>query len=106
MIASALVDGTEIPTTQLAVLVADALLAPAWVIGGALLWKRTAFGYAAGLGLLFQASMLFVGLMVILITLPWLTDGPFAPLDVVVVAVMGLVCFIPLALFLRAARRR
>jgi len=49
-----------------------------------------------GLGLQFQASMLSIGLIVILITLPWLTDGPFDPLDVVVVAVMGLVCFTPL----------
>lgn len=106
VIASALMTDTTVSTTQLAVLLTDSLLSPAWVIGGVLLWKRTAFGYAASLGLLFQASMLFVGLIVILITQPWLTDASFVLLDVVVVAVMGLVCFVPFALFLRAARNR
>ena len=70
------------------------------------MWKRAAFSYTAGLGLLFQASMLLVGLIVIPIVQPWFTDPPFVPLDVVVVTVMGLVCFVPLALFLRAAWSR
>lgn len=104
VLAGALAEGTTISTTQLAVLLSDLLLSPAWIIGGVLLWKLTAFGYSAGLGLLFQASMLFVGLIMILMVQPWLTDAPFVLFDVIVVAILGLICFIPLALFLRAAR--
>jgi hypothetical protein len=54
-----------------------------------------------GTGLLFQASMLFIGLIAILLLLPLLTAAPFLPLDTIVVFVMGLVCFVPFALFLR-----
>ncbi len=54
-----------------------------------LLWKRTPFDDATGLG------PLLVGLIVLLVELPWLTDAPFVPLDVVVVAVTGIVCFLP-----------
>ena len=79
----------------------DYLITPAWVICGVLLWQRKAFGYVAGLGLLFQASMLFIGLIISLVLQPFLTAAPFAPVDVVVVFVMGLISFIPLALFVR-----
>ena len=77
------------------------MVAPALVIGGVLLWHRQAFGYVAGLGLLFQASMLFIGLIVVLILQPFLTAAEFALVDVVVVFVLGLICFVPFALFAR-----
>ncbi|MFN2218918.1 MAG: hypothetical protein ACK2UA_09945, partial [Anaerolineae bacterium] len=48
---------TPMAETDLALNVADYMVAPALVIGGLLLWQRKAFGYVAGLGLLFQASM-------------------------------------------------
>jgi hypothetical protein len=86
---------------ELAVLVADFLTMPAWVIGGILLWRKQAFGYLSGAGLLFQASMLFVGLLVFFILQPFLTGTPFPVTDFVVISVMGLVCFIPFALFIR-----
>ena len=78
-------------------------MAPAWVIGGALLWRREPLGYVTGLALLFQASMLFIGLIVVLILQPVMTTAPFALIDVLVVFVMGLICFVPLALFVRGA---
>jgi hypothetical protein len=53
------------------------------------------------LGLLFQASMLFIGLIAFLLIQPVLTDAPFSLTDVLVVAVMGLVCFVPFGLFVR-----
>lgn len=68
-----------------------------------LLWRREPFGYVTGLGLLFQASMLFVGLIIILILRPVTIGAQFVLSDVLVVLVMGLVCFVPFALFVRGA---
>ena len=100
-IVNALISQTPIVETELALHTADFLIAPAWVVCGVLLWRRKAFGYVAGLGLLFQASMLFIGLIIVLLLQPFLTAAPFSLVDVVVTFVMGLICFIPLALFVR-----
>ena len=54
-----------------------------------------------GLGLLFQSSMLFIGLIIFLLLQPFLTAAPFVLTDVVVIFIMGLICFIPFALFVR-----
>ena len=91
----------ELPVMERAVSIADFLASPAWIIGGVLLWRRKALGYAGGLGLLFSLSMLFIGLIVLMILQPVLMETPFAPADVIVVAAMGLVCFVPFGLFLR-----
>jgi hypothetical protein len=101
VVVGARVNQTRIGTTELAVLVADAVTSPATIIGGLLLWQRKAPGYVAGMGLLFQSSMLFIGLIIFMLLQPLLTTAPFNPLDVVVVFVMGLVSFIPIAVFVR-----
>jgi hypothetical protein len=54
-----------------------------------------------GLGLLFQGSMLFIGLIIFFLLQPFLTNDSFVLSSVVVVFVLGLICFIPLALFVR-----
>jgi hypothetical protein len=100
-IVDALISETAIPATELSVLISDFLLAPAWVIGGVLLWQRKALGYVSGAGLLSQASMLFVGLIIFLLLQPLLTAAPFALADVIVVFILGLICFIPFGLFVR-----
>ena len=100
-IVQALISQTPLAETELALHVADFLITPAWVVCGVLLWQRKAFGYVAGLGLLFQASMLFIGLIIVLLLQPFLTAAPFSLVDVVVVFAMGLICFIPLVLFIR-----
>lgn len=105
VLAGAISSDTLLPRTELAVLVADTMIIPAWIVGGALLWRRQALGYVAGAGLLLQASMLFVGLIVFLLLQPVLTDAPFAVADVAVVFVMGLVCFVPFVLFTRGLVR-
>jgi len=102
---SALVGKTPLLQTELALHIADALISPTWIIGGVMLWRQKEFAYLVGLGLLFQASMLFVGLMMVLLLQPLLTQAPCAPVDVLVVFVMGLICFIPLGLFLRGVQR-
>jgi hypothetical protein len=98
---NSLANQTPITETELALHVSDFLISPALVIGGMLLWRHKEFGYVSGLGLLFQASMLFIGLIAFLIIQPFLTSTPFLLVDVLVVFIMGLICFIPLTLFVR-----
>lgn len=99
VIVNALASGTMIAETELAVNVADFYTSPALMIGGIALWRRQEFGYVIGLGLLFQASMLFIALIIVLLLQPLLTTAPFALADVVVIAGMGLICFVPFAFF-------
>ncbi|MGD2041515.1 MAG: hypothetical protein PVH11_11870 [Anaerolineae bacterium] len=101
VMAGAIASQTPVLAPELALHLADFVIAPGMVTGGLLLWRRQRLGYVTGLGLLFQASMLFVGLIVVLLLQPFLLDAPFAPLDVVVVFVLGLICFVPFVLFAR-----
>jgi hypothetical protein len=82
------------------------MTAPALAICGVLLWRRCRFGYVAALGLLFQASMLFVGLIIFLLVQPLLTAVPFAPADVAAIFFLGLICFVPFVLFARGVASR
>lgn len=102
----ALANQTLVGKPELALYVSDVVTAPALVIGGVLLWRREPLGYVAGLGLLFQASMLFLGLIVVLILQPFITTAQFVLGDVLAVSVMGMVCFVPFALFVRGAASR
>jgi len=106
LVVGAIVDQTAISELDRALYVADVVTAPAWVLGGVLLWRREPLGYVAGTGLLFQASMSFIGLTAVLLLQPLLTGAPFQPVDTLVVAAMGLICFVPFALFLRGVARR
>ncbi len=90
---------------DLGVLSADLVLSICWIFGGAALVRRRPVGYASGLGLLFAGSMLFVGLIVFLLLQPLITEAAFVLTDVIVVAVMGLVCFIPTGLYARGVLR-
>ncbi len=58
-------------------------------------------GYLVAPALLFQASALFVALLGYLVLQPVVTDASLAVGDVIAIAVMGLVCFVPFALVLR-----
>jgi hypothetical protein len=105
VLANALLSQTTIPGTELGVIVSDSILVPAWIIGGLLLWRRQARGYVGGTGLLFQGSMLFVGLIVWMLLAPLMTGAPFVPTDLVVILIMSLICLIPFALFVRGVGR-
>jgi hypothetical protein len=105
VMATAIADPMAVPATELSILPSDFFLSPAWIIGGVLLWQRKALGYASGLALLYQGCMLFIGLIAFLLLQPLLTEAPFAPVDVIVVFIMGLICFIPFALFIRGVQR-
>ena len=90
-----------LPQSELAVFVADFFVAPAWVVGGVMLWQREPLGYVSGTGLLFSASMLFVGVIGIVILQAMQSNASFPLTDVLVLLVMGLICFIPFGLFVR-----
>lgn len=87
------------------VLVADGLTTPFWILGGLALWRKQALGYVSGMGLLFQASMLFVSLLAFFILQPFVAGVPFPLADFVVILAMGLVVFVPFGLFARGGRR-
>jgi len=92
---------TALSQSELSVFVADFFVAPAWMIGGALLWWRQPLGYVGGTGLLFSASSLFVGVIGIVLLQAILEGTAFPLMDVIVLFGMGLVCFIPFALLVR-----
>jgi hypothetical protein len=101
VIGSALIHGEVMTEAELAPNISDFFIGPAFIVVGIALWKQKALGYVGGLGLLFQASMLFVGLIIFLLLQPVLTTASFSLMDVIVVFVMGLICFVPFALFVR-----
>jgi hypothetical protein len=101
MIAQAGTHQRLLPISEIGVLIADLILSTVWIAGGASLLRRMPLGYVSGLGLLFAGSMLFIGLIVVLLLQPVLTDAPFDLAGVIVVFGMGLICFIPFGLFVR-----
>lgn len=86
---------------EIGVLVADFAMMPAWIIGGGMLWRRTAWGYVFGVGLLFQAVMLFLAVFLVMILQPVFTDQSYPIGDIIVILVMGMFCFVPFGLFMR-----
>jgi len=91
--------GASISSAEIALSVTDLLMSPLWIIGGVLLWRRASLGFAAGLGLLFQGSMLFVALIALLLA------QRSSLKDLLVVAAMGLIVFVPFGLFARGVAR-
>ena len=98
---SASLNQVVLPPTEIGVSIADIVISILWIIGGIFLLRRKPLGYTSGLGLLFAASMLFLGLVVFLIIQPLFTSAQFNLMDVIVVAIMGIFFSIPFALYLR-----
>lgn len=80
-----------------------ALQAPAVLAGGVLLWRRKALGYVAGAGLLLQYGLSAVGFVVSMALRAVLTSSPLDSVALVILLVFGVICFVPLAFFVRAA---
>ena len=72
---------------KLEVAVADVILSILLILGGILLLRRQALGFVSGLGLLFAASTLFIGLLIYFILQPFVSDVYFAWVDFLVVLV-------------------
>jgi len=106
VLANALVRQIPLASVEIALRVADFLMTPAWIIGGVHLWQRKPLGYVSGLGLLFQASMLFIGLIALFGLRSLLFGAHFSLTGTLVVFAMGTLCFIPFCLFLRGVKRR
>jgi len=85
---------------------ADLLTSVIWIFGGVVLWQKRALGYILGAGLILQASILFVGLLIYFIIQPIVTNTPFPLEDFIVIFFMGWVCYIPFALFVRGTIKR
>lgn len=87
---------------QFPVWIADfAVLAPAWLLGGLLLWKRRALGYLSGAGLLLVGSMLFAGVILALAFPSFYTGSALDLTGMVFILVVGLICFVPFGLYAR-----
>ena len=91
--------------SQVATGVADLTIIPLLLAGGILLWRRHAWGYVAGAGLLFMMSMLFVGLLVFFILQPFVAGVSFPLDDFLAIAGMSVFCFVPFGLFLHGIRK-
>lgn len=89
------------PATERGLHVADFLLSAAWILAGGVLWRRQPLGYLLGAAMLMQATLLFIALIAFLLLQPLLTPTPFALADLIVIAVMSLICLVPFVLLLR-----
>ena len=87
--------------TDVGVAVADIFLSTLLFVGGILLFRCRPLGYASGLGLLFVASALFTGVILVVLLQPLLTNAPFVLEDLIVLSGMALVSFVPTGLFMR-----
>lgn len=93
--------GKVLPKAELAPNLSDIIISPVFIIVGISLWKKKALGYIGGLGSLFLAVMLFVGLILFMLIQPILTDEAFSLMDIIIITVMGMVCAIPFVVFIR-----
>jgi hypothetical protein len=98
---NAAVNQISLPGPELGLLAADFIACAAWMIGGMMLWRRQALGYVTGTGLLFSISMLFIGVIAVLFLQPIISGGPLLVMDIVVLSLMGLICFVPFVLYVR-----
>ena len=101
MLVNVAVSKIILPAPEVGLLVADFIACAAWLIGGVMLWRRQSLGYVGGTGLLFCASMLFIGLIGVLLLQPIVSGGPLPIIDIVVILIMSLICIVPFGLYVR-----
>ena len=105
-IITALINQRQVDSFELAQWIDDILVAaPPLIIAGFLMLRRKALGYVSGMGLLLLGSMLFIGLVPIMVIQPLLKDSPIDVIGIIIILVSGMICFIPLALFFRGAAK-
>lgn len=101
-IITALTSQAPIGAAEISHWIADlTTLGPAWLVGGFLLWRRGALGYVAGAGLLLLGSILFIGIIPVIVFPALYTASPIDVGGIAQMLVMGLVCFVPFGLFVR-----
>ncbi len=102
IIIKALAADKILPPTEFA----DLIFSIMWIFGGVVLWQKRALGYIVGAGLILQATILFVGLLIYFLLQPAVSKTPFPLEDFIVIFFMGWVCYIPFALFVRGTIKR
>lgn len=102
IIIKALAADKMLPPTEFADLISSVI----WIFGGIVLCQKKALGYIVGAGLILQASILFVGLLIYFILQPVVSKTAFPLEDFIVIFFMGWVCYIPFALFVRGTINR
>jgi hypothetical protein len=80
---------------ELAVNISDMFVCSFWVVMGVLLLAKKHLGYSTIIGIYFQASFLFVGLILFLILNPIVCNVKFSAADLITIAIMSLICIIP-----------
>lgn len=96
----------SLPHPDLGLAIADITVSLLWLGCGIVLCLKKPVGYAWGLALLYTGVLLFIGVILIVILQPWLTSQPFVMEDLVVLASMALICFIPFGLFVRGVLKK
>lgn len=94
-----------LPPTELGLHIADVIFSIVLLICGFQLWRKRNLGYITGLGLLFQATMLFIGLLILMLLQPVFTGEAIVWLDVIIVFIMGFITFIPFGLYIRGVNQ-
>jgi hypothetical protein len=90
---------------EMGVMAADLLSVMVWMGAGIYLLGRKITGYRMGPAALFQASLLFFSLIVVMAIQPLFGAAAFGAVDFVVVFLMSLVCWVPFILQLRSLQR-
>jgi hypothetical protein len=103
-VASALASGEAVDPHGRAVWIADlALVVPAMLVVGALLWRGSSVGYVAAAGLLLSFGLASVAIAAMMLLQPVLTGAAIDGATVMGLLVFGAVALAPLILFARAA---
>lgn len=77
---------------------------PVLFLTGIHMIRRSPFGYVSGTGVLLLLSMLFIGLIPVLIAEGVLSGTPVKIVDLLIIAISSLICIIPLGLFVRGVQ--
>ena len=102
---AALAENAPVDPAARPVWISDLVLeVPAVLIGGVLLWRRHPLGYVVGAGLLFQYGLTPVGLVASMVLRAVLVVSPLDVATIVALLVFGVVCFAPLAFFVRGVK--
>jgi hypothetical protein len=96
----------QLTTPEIALNISDMTFSLVWVGCGISFWRRRSLGYLTSLGLLYQLSMLFLGLIVVFLIQPLIFNSPLATFDLIILALMSLIAVIPFWLFLKALKSR
>ena len=101
-ILNSLINQLDVDQIMLAQWIDDLIIAaPPAIIIGIFMIQRKSLGYTSGVSLLLLFSMLFFGLIPVLMIKGILTGTPVNFLDILIVAASSMICFIPFILFVK-----